>query len=91
MGDDVVVEIEDSGPGIPEEIRSKLFDPFFTTKSPGEGTGLGLSISYNIVVKKHNGTIDVRSGRDGTCFVVRLAKTLSAKEVTSDEKTPVTN
>ena len=48
----VVVEISDSGPGIPPEVREKVFDPFFTTKAPGEGTGLGLNISHNIVAQK---------------------------------------
>ncbi len=68
----VVVEIEDSGPGIPEEIQRKIFDPFFTTKAPGEGTGLGLNISRNIVVQKHRGEIDVSSEPGRTRFVVRI-------------------
>jgi PAS domain S-box-containing protein len=71
-GDWVVVEIEDNGPGIPEEIQSKIFDPFFTTKSPGGGTGLGLNISRNLVVQKHHGLISVISKPGGTCFSVRL-------------------
>ncbi len=53
----VVVEIKDTGPGIPKEIQSKIFDPFFTTKSVGKGTGLGLNISHNIIVQKHKGKI----------------------------------
>ncbi len=68
----VVVEIEDDGPGIPEEIRSKIFDPFFTTKGPGEGTGLGLNISRNLVVQKHGGDISVSSEANRTVFTVRL-------------------
>jgi signal transduction histidine kinase len=68
----VVVEIEDNGPGIPEEIQSKIFDPFFTTKQPGEGTGLGLNISHNIIVQKHKGKITVRSQPGKTCFEIRL-------------------
>ena len=68
----VVVEIEDSGPGIPAENQSKIFDPFFTTKGQGEGTGLGLNISRNLVVKKHKGEISVDSEPGRTCFAVRL-------------------
>jgi PAS domain S-box-containing protein len=68
----VVVEIEDSGRGIPEKIQSKIFDPFFTTKGPGEGTGLGLNISRNLVVQKHRGEIAVESKPGQTRFTVRL-------------------
>jgi len=68
----VIVEIEDDGPGIPEENRSKIFDPFFTTKGPGDGTGLGLNISRNLVVQKHRGEISVESKPGRTCFTVRL-------------------
>ena len=56
-GDWVVLKIEDDGPGIPEDKRLKVFDPFYTTKEPGKGTGLGLSISYDIIVRKHGGTL----------------------------------
>jgi signal transduction histidine kinase len=59
----VIVRIEDSGPGIPEEYLEKIFDPFFTTKPTGRGTGLGLSVSQQIV-EMHGGTIDV-ANRDG--------------------------
>jgi len=68
----LVVEIEDTGPGIPKEIQSSIFDPFFTTKAPGEGTGLGLNISRNLVVQKHHGQISVASKPGSTCFSVRL-------------------
>ncbi len=68
----VVVEIEDDGPGIPEENLSRIFDPFFTTKGPGEGTGLGLNISRNLVVQKHQGQVSVISRPGKTCFSVRL-------------------
>jgi signal transduction histidine kinase len=54
----VVVRIIDNGIGIPEDIRKKLFDPFFTTKPVGKGTGLGLSISYQIIVEKHQGSLE---------------------------------
>jgi signal transduction histidine kinase len=71
-GDWIIVQIKDTGPGIPEDIQSKVFDPFFTTKAPGEGTGLGLNISYNIIVQKHKGKISVHSIPGETCFEVRL-------------------
>ena len=69
----VQIEISDDGPGIPPENLSKLFDPFFTTKEIGKGTGLGLSISYDIIVNKHNGSIDVKSelGK-GAAFIITL-------------------
>ena len=68
----VVVEITDSGPGIPPQIRSRIFDPFFTTKGPGFGSGLGLHISRNIVVLKHKGQIDVDLQPGKTTFRVVL-------------------
>ena len=68
----LVVEIEDSGPGIPPEHLPKIFDPFFTTKPPGEGTGLGLNISRNLIVKKHHGEMSVKSEPGSTCFTVHL-------------------
>ena len=71
----VVVEIEDDGPGIPAEIQTQIFEAFFTTKPPGEGSGLGLNTSYNVVVKKHGGTIDVESVPGRTCFTVRIPLT----------------
>jgi signal transduction histidine kinase len=71
-GDEVVVEIEDDGPGIPEDVQPHLFDPFFTTKEPGKGTGLGLSTTYSIITEKHHGTIAVRSRPGRTVFTVRL-------------------
>lgn len=60
-GKDIIIQFEDDGPGIPKENLSKIFEPFFTTKEIGRGTGLGLSISYDIIVNKHNGSINVRS------------------------------
>ena len=68
----VVVEVEDNGPGIPEEVQAKVFDAFFTTKEPGKGTGLGLNITYNIVIQKHRGDIKVRSKPEQTIFEVWL-------------------
>jgi signal transduction histidine kinase len=74
----MVVEISDTGPGIPKKIQSKIYDPFFTTKPPGEGTGLGLNISYNIIVQKHKGTIDVQSNPGETCFKIKLPLNLNS-------------
>lgn len=68
---DVVVELCDSGPGIPPEVRSRMFDPFYTTKPPGSGTGLGLHISHSVVAR-HGGRIEVRSQPGETCFAVVL-------------------
>jgi signal transduction histidine kinase len=67
-----VVEIGDTGPGIPEEIRRRIFEPFFTTKPIGEGTGLGLDISWRIVVKKHHGDLRVESEPGNTVFKIVL-------------------
>lgn len=70
--DKAQIRIEDNGPGIPAEIRSKVFDPFFTTREFGEATGLGLSISYGIV-KEHGGDIHVESEEGkGAVFTVTL-------------------
>jgi signal transduction histidine kinase/predicted CoA-binding protein len=70
-GNWVIVEIEDTGPGISEEIQSKIFSPFYTTKPVGKGTGLGLNITYNIV-QKHGGEIKVFSNPGRTIFQVCL-------------------
>jgi two-component system, NtrC family, sensor kinase len=61
----VYCAIADDGPGIPNEIQRRIFEPFFTTKEPGKGTGLGLSISYDIIVQKHNGSIDLHCPPEG--------------------------
>jgi signal transduction histidine kinase len=71
-GDCAVVEIADTGAGIPAEIQTRIFEPFFTTKPVGEGTGLGLDISWRIVVNKHHGDIRVASEPGNTRFQVRL-------------------
>ncbi|OLB82670.1 MAG: histidine kinase [Actinobacteria bacterium 13_2_20CM_2_71_6] len=71
-GDRVLVEVRDTGPGIPPELRQRVFEPFFTTKPVGEGTGLGLDISYRIVVNGHGGDISLTSSPGDTRFQVRL-------------------
>ncbi|MBN2193048.1 MAG: 4Fe-4S dicluster domain-containing protein [Polyangiaceae bacterium] len=78
-GEDAVIEVFDTGTGIPAENIHKVFEPFFTTKQIGKGTGLGLAVTYGIV-KMHRGTIQVRSNADrragptGTTFTVRLPR-----------------
>ncbi len=68
----VVVEITDSGPGIPKDIRNRVFEPFFTTKGVGEGTGLGLDIVRRIVTRRHGGDVRVDSEPGRTRFRVLL-------------------
>ncbi|WP_373497092.1 sensor histidine kinase, partial [Aquiflexum sp.] len=60
IGEKILLEVEDNGPGIAEENRDKLLMPFFTTKKGTEGTGLGLSITHDIV-KAHDGTLEINS------------------------------
>lgn len=68
----VVIEIEDNGPGMSEEMKDKIMQPFFTTKKGTEGTGLGLSIT-NDVIKAHGGKIDVESTLgEGTKFIITI-------------------
>ncbi|REE96146.1 ATP-binding protein [Thermomonospora umbrina] len=74
-GDRLLVEIGDTGPGIPEEHLERIFTPFFTTKPVGEGTGLGLDISWRIVVGRHDGDIRVLSQPGDTRFQVLLPVT----------------
>jgi len=69
----IIISVADNGTGIPDEVKDKVMQPFFTTKPTGEGTGLGLSLSYDIVVKGHNGNIDVQSREgEGSEFIVTL-------------------
>jgi PAS domain S-box-containing protein len=72
-GEYVVIEIEDTGGGIPEEIRERIFDQFFTTKEVGRGTGQGLSVARKVVVNAHNGSLDFTTepGK-GTTFILKL-------------------
>ena len=72
QGNCLVVEVQDTGPGIPPANLDRIFDPFYTTKPVGKGTGLGLSICYGII-KKMGGDISVRSVMDeGTTFIIEI-------------------
>jgi signal transduction histidine kinase len=70
-GEMLLVEIWDTGPGIPAELQDRIFEPFFTTKPPGHGLGLGLDNAMRIV-RKHRGHMSVRSEPGSTCFRIRL-------------------
>ena len=83
-GRDVVMSVEDTGPGIPDETRARIFDPMFSTHR--EGCGLGLSIVKRIV-ESHDGAIDVTSSARGTAFHIRLKNAQRNMEVVSE---PVT-
>jgi len=75
VDDRVLVEIGDSGPGIPADIRRRIFEPFFTTKGVGKGTGLGLDVSYRVIVSRHHGDVQVESEPGDTRFRVFLPLT----------------
>jgi signal transduction histidine kinase len=81
---EAVVEIGDTGPGIPPETRERIFEPFFTTKPVGQGTGLGLDITSRIIVSRHHGNIEVESVPGDTRFRVRLPITPSSTEHAHD-------
>lgn len=68
----VIVEISDTGTGIPADVQSRIFEPFYTTKDVGKGTGLGLHLSYRIVTQRHHGSLTVRSLPGDTRMIVRI-------------------
>src|SRR4029079_13562631 len=73
--DAVMLEVNDDGPGVPEDVQPKIFDPFFTTKEVGKGTGLGLTVAYAII-QEHGGRITVASEPGaGASFFVALPMT----------------
>ena len=84
-GDRALVEIRDTGPGIPPDIRDRVFHPFFTTKPVGEGTGLGLDISWRIVVDRHHGDLSFQSVPGDTRFQVRLPLNPTEPEAAQDQ------
>ncbi|HYP06749.1 MAG TPA: ATP-binding protein, partial [Bryobacteraceae bacterium] len=69
--DRVVVELFDTGPGVPPSLRDRIFEPFFTTKKQGDGTGLGLDVVRRIV-QRHHGELRLESAPGRTCFQVIL-------------------
>jgi signal transduction histidine kinase len=71
-GDEVVIEVGDTGPGMPPQVAARAFEPFYTTKDPGKGTGLGLDIARRIVVERHGGTIAIDSRPGETVLRVRI-------------------
>ena len=74
LGDKLIIEVEDNGPGVPDEIKDKLLMPFFTTKKGTEGTGLGLSITHDII-KAHNGALDITTKvGEWTKFTITIPK-----------------
>ncbi|QJB58267.1 PAS domain S-box protein [Pseudodesulfovibrio sp. zrk46] len=70
-GNDIVIQVEDNGRGIPEDLVHKIFEPFFTTKRVGKGTGLGLSISYGLI-KDFGGEIHAENQEQGARFTIKL-------------------
>jgi two-component system cell cycle sensor histidine kinase/response regulator CckA len=82
----VALTVEDTGPGIPPEIRQKIFDPFFTTKETGKGTGLGLSMVLGIV-EQHGGFVSLDSSASGTRFSVLLPE-VTAPSAESAQASP---
>jgi len=71
-GDDVLIEVGDTGPGMPPEVAARAFETFYTTKDVGKGTGLGLDIAQRIVVERHGGTITIDSQPGETVLRVRI-------------------
>ena len=72
----ILIEVEDSGPGVPVDMRSKIFEPFFTTKPAGVGTGLGLSLAHTFVMEHQGRIICDSSPLGGARFTVELPQFL---------------
>jgi signal transduction histidine kinase len=69
---DVIIEVGDTGPGMPPEVTARAFEPFYTTKDVGKGTGLGLDIARRIIVERHGGSITIDSRPGETVLHVRI-------------------
>jgi signal transduction histidine kinase len=72
-GDTVMLEVTDSGPGVPMPLRERVFEPFYTTKDPGKGTGLGLSVARAIVAR-HGGVLEIRERSGLPAFVIEIPR-----------------
>jgi len=81
-GEWLLLEVSDSGAGVPAELRQRIFEPFFTTKPPGMGTGLGLT-TVRLIVERHGGSIEVRPAAHGTLFHVALPLRQAAAQAQS--------
>ncbi|MGB0453057.1 MAG: ATP-binding protein [Bacteriovoracaceae bacterium] len=82
VGDNLVLSVKDSGPGIPQDIQDKIFEPFYTTKVAEKGTGIGLALVQTII-KEHRGKIDLNSSSEGTEFILTLPLDKNIKKLES--------
>ncbi len=87
-GDWVQLAVADNGPGIADDIRSRVFDPFFTTKLVGSGTGIGLAVSRGIVEAHGGSLVLARSEGEGACFVISLPLAREASQVSGATDAP---
>lgn len=85
---EVIIDVVDNGPGIPENVRARIFEPFFTTKTVGEGTGIGLAFCHR-VIDTHNGSIHVYQAEGGGAhFTIRLAAVRQSDDETGEDVIP---
>ena len=73
--ENVIIQVTDNGPGIPQDVLERIFEPFFTTKPAGSGTGLGLSLSYDIITQGHAGQMSAQNADgEGASFIIKLPR-----------------